>query len=89
MTPLCVYAQVEGRKMGCYFDMPPESPTVHGYASSLAEGLEGMTAEGVLQIPNDFYLEMGLYKVLTNQRLIGIYTILAHVKQPALESRID
>lgn len=52
-------------------------------ASLLAKGLKGTTAEEVLQILNDFYLEMGLQKVLTNQRLIEIDAILAHMKRLA------
>jgi cysteine desulfuration protein SufE len=89
MTPVFVYAEVEDGKMRYYFKIPPESPTVRGYASLLTEGLEGTTAEEVLQIPNDFYLEMGLHKVLTNQRLIGIDAILAHMKRLALDTIKD
>lgn len=89
MTPVFVYAEVEDGKIRYYFKIPPESPTVRGYASLLADGLEGTTAEEVLQIPNDFYIEMGLHKVLTNQRLIGIDAILAHMKRLALESITD
>ncbi len=89
MTPVFVYAEVGDGKMQYYFKIPPESPTVRGYASLLAEGLEGTTAEEVLQIPNDFYLEMGLHKVLTNQRLIGIDAILAHMKRLALDTIKD
>lgn len=89
MTPVFVYAEVEDGKMKYYFDIPPESPTVRGYASLLAEGLEGTTAEEVLQIPNDFYIEMGLQMVLTNQRLIGIDAILAHMKRLASEAITD
>ena len=65
------------------FDIPPESPTVRGYASILADGLEGVPPEQVLAVPIDFYREMGLQGVLTTQRLNGISAILAHMKRLA------
>jgi cysteine desulfuration protein SufE len=85
MTPVFVHAERKGDRMHFYFDVPPESPTVRGYAALLSEGLEGSTPEEVLQIPGDFYREMGLHQVLTNQRLQGISAILAHMKQLALK----
>lgn len=85
MTPVFVHAEQEGDKIHFYFDVPPESPTVRGYAALLREGLEGATPEEVLQVPGDFYREMGLHQVLTTQRLQGITAILAHMKQLALK----
>jgi cysteine desulfuration protein SufE len=66
-----------------YFDVPPESPTVRGYAAILGEGLRGATPEEVLKIPGNFYQEMGLHRVLTAQRLNGINAILAYLKRLA------
>ena len=86
MTPVAVYAEVQDGKMRFYFDVPPESPTVRGYAAILAEGLKDATPEEVLQVPGDFYLHMGLQQVLTAQRLNGITAILAHIKQLAVQA---
>jgi cysteine desulfuration protein SufE len=85
MTPVFVHAEREGNNMHFYFDVPPESPTVRGYAALLSEGLGGSTPEDILQVPSDFYREMGLHQVLTNQRLQGISAILAHMKQLAIK----
>lgn len=85
MTPVYVQAEVEGKRMRFYFNVPAESPTVRGFASLLAEGLNDLTPEQVLQIPMDFHHQMGLQNVLTNQRLNGITAILAHMKQLALK----
>lgn len=85
MTPVFIYAETEDSKMRFYFDVPRESPTVRGYASLLMEGFEGTTAEQVLQVPTDFYLQLRLHEVLSNQRLIGIGAILANMKRLALE----
>ena len=83
MTPVFVHAEKENGEMVFYFDVPPESPTVRGYATILGEGLRGATPEAVLAVPGNFYLEMGLHKVLTTQRLNGIGAILAHIKRLA------
>ena len=70
--------------MHFYFDVPPESPTVRGYAALLAEGLDGLSPQEILAVPSDFYLEMGLAEVLTHQRMNGISAILAHMKRLAV-----
>lgn len=86
MTPVFVTAETQDGQMHFYFDVPDESPTVRGYAALLAEGVDGVSPEEVLAIPADFYLQMGLDKVLTHQRLNGITAILAHMKRLALET---
>ena len=84
MTPVFVHAETHDNKMTFYFDVPPESPTVRGYAAILAEGVQGATPEEVIVIPNDFYLQMGLHQVLSHQRMNGIAAILAHMKRLAV-----
>jgi cysteine desulfuration protein SufE len=84
MTPVFVYADMHKHKMSFYFDVPPQSPTVRGFAAILGEGLQGATPEQVLTLPGDFFQEMGLHQVLTHQRLNGMSAILAHMKQLAL-----
>ena len=85
MTPVNVFAVTKKGRMQFYFDIPPQSPTVRGYAALLSEGLREATPEQVLQIPSDFYMQMGLHQVLTSQRLNGIAAILAHMKSLALK----
>jgi cysteine desulfuration protein SufE len=86
MTAVFVHAETEEGRMRFYFDVPPESPTVRGYAEVLRDGVEGATPEAVLAIPNDFYLGMGLQQVLTHQRMNGIAAILAHMKRLAVKA---
>jgi cysteine desulfuration protein SufE len=85
MTPVFVHAEVENGGMVFYFDIPPQSPTVRGYAAILSEGLRGATPEQVANLPPSFYREMGLEKVLTAQRVRGIDAILAYLKRLARE----
>jgi cysteine desulfuration protein SufE len=86
MTPVYVHAETQDGRMTFYFDVPAESPTVRGYAALMGEGLREATPEQVLSVPGDFYLQMGLDKVLSHQRLNGIAAILAHMKRLALEA---
>ena len=83
-TPVFVQSELQDGGMHFYFDVPPESPTVRGYAALLAEGLDGLSPQEILGVPNDFYLEMGLEKVLTHQRMNGLWAILAHMKRLAV-----
>lgn len=83
MTPVQMTAEVEDGRLSFHFDVPAESPTVRGYAALMMAGINGSTPEEVLSIPADFYLRMGLERVLSAQRLNGMAAILAHVKRRA------
>ncbi len=83
MTPVFVFAENKAGKLEFHFDVPPESPTVRGYAALLEEGVRGTTPEEILRIPGDFYQEMGLQDVLSPRRLQGVHTILAYIKRLA------
>ena len=80
MTPVFVYAQHDNGRLHFHFDIPPEAPTVRGFAALLQDGLDGLTPAAVTAVPNEFYLQMGLQSVLSGQRLNGIAAILAHMK---------
>jgi len=89
MTPVFIYAETKDGHIKFYFDIPPQSPTVRGYASILLEGLDGATADQILQVPDDFYVQMKLQEVLSIQRLNGIAAILAHMKRLVLDTMSD
>lgn len=86
MTPVSIYADTQAGRLKFYFDVPPESPTVRGYAAILSEGLEGATPEEILSIPGDFYQQMGLQQVLSYQRINGMVSILANIKKIAVRA---
>ncbi len=89
MTPVFVHAEMKDGGMNFYFDVPPQSPTVRGYAAILGEGLAGASPQSVVDLPHTFYREMGLHEVLTAQRLNGIGAILAHLKRLAKVNLAD
>ena len=86
MTPVSMQAEVQGGHMYFYIDVPRESPTVRGLSTILLHGLDGLTPEEILKVPNDFFQDMGLDQVLTYQRLNGFSAILAHMKLLAMKS---
>lgn len=87
VSPVFIYPEWQDGKIFFHFDIPQEAPTVRGYASLLQEGIGWTTPEEIQKIPLEFYLGMGLQKVLTGQRLNGVTAVLAHMKQLAADGK--
>ncbi|MFK7601231.1 SufE family protein [Deinococcus sp. SM5_A1] len=68
-----------------YFKVPEEAPTVRGYAGILHEALDGASPETILNIPDDFYMNMGLSELITPMRLRGMGAILMRLKNVVRE----
>ncbi len=91
-TPFFVAAELdEARRVTLHFMVPRESPTIRGYAGILADGLNGATADEILEIPPTFYTGMGLEEVVSPLRLRGMGAILHRIKLLVREEleRID
>jgi cysteine desulfuration protein SufE len=86
MSPVFVYAEQRDGRMQFYFDVPPEAPTVRGYAALMAEGLNGTTPDEIMAVPGDFFNAMGLQEVITFQRIRGISAILTYMKRLAVQT---
>jgi len=80
-SPFFLATQVEGDgTVHLFFDCPPETPTVRGFAGILMAGLEGEHYEAVLAVPTTFYSDMGLAEVVSPLRLRGMGAILSIIK---------
>ncbi|KIQ19569.1 cysteine desufuration protein SufE [Rhodococcus sp. Leaf7] len=64
-----------------FFSAPPEAPTTRGFASILAQGLDGLPADDILGVPDDFYTELGLADTVSPLRLRGMSAMLSRVKK--------
>ena len=64
-----------------FFDCPPETPTVRGFAGVIREGLEGEHYSVVLDVPTTFYSSMGLEEVVSPLRLRGMRAIMAAIRR--------
>ena len=85
MTPVFLIGEQEpDGTITYYMDIPPQSPTVRGLASILANGLNGYTAEEIISVPADFYRPMNLEQAVSGQRLNGFIGVLAHMKHIAV-----
>lgn len=85
MTPVFLIGEQDANG-GVIFhlDIPPQSPTVRGLATILANGLNGCTPEEIISVPADFYLPMKLDEAVSGQRLNGFNGVLAHMKHVAV-----
>ncbi|GAB4462320.1 MAG: SufE family protein [Anaerolineales bacterium] len=86
MTPVFLFGerQPDGGIL-FHMDIPPQSPTVRGLATILANGLNGCQPEEILSVPADFFLPMNLHEAVSQQRLNGFAGVLAHMKSVALK----
>jgi cysteine desulfuration protein SufE len=81
-SPFFVATEIDDEdRVHLFFDAPREAPTVRGFAGILLHGLDGETAEVILDVPDDFYYDMGLEEVVTPLRLRGMGAILARIKR--------
>ncbi|PRB43124.1 cysteine desulfuration protein SufE [Arthrobacter sp. MYb23] len=64
-----------------YFKAPPEAPTTRGFAGVLHEGLDGLTAEEILAVPDDMPELLGLTRAITPLRMRGMTAMLGRIKR--------
>jgi cysteine desulfuration protein SufE len=86
MTPVFLFGEKQpDGGVTFHFDIPPQSPTVRGLASILANGLNGSKPEEILSVPADFFTPMKLEEAITHQRINGFIGVLAHMKHVAVK----
>ncbi|MCK0091145.1 SufE family protein [Rhodococcus sp. HNM0563] len=64
-----------------HFSAPAEAPTTRGFASILHQGLDGLSAQEILDVPDDFYSDLGLADAVSPLRLRGMSAMLARIKR--------
>jgi cysteine desulfuration protein SufE len=60
---------------------PQEAPTTRGFASILAQGLSGLTAQEALDVPDDYPQSIGLTRVVSPLRIAGMTGMLLRAKR--------
>ncbi|NJK43897.1 MAG: SufE family protein [Pleurocapsa sp. SU_196_0] len=89
-TPFYAHAELEGERVHLFFDAPSDAPTVRAFAGMLASGLEGESAQTILNVPLDFYTLAKLEEIVTPLRIRGLQAVLVRLKrqvQAALEAQ--
>lgn len=81
-SPLFLHVDAEDREhVRLFFSAPAEAPTTRGFAAILATGLDGQSTEAILAVPDDFYAELGLAKLISPLRLRGMSAMLTRIKR--------
>ena len=76
------------RTVHLYFSAPPEAPTTRGFAGILHEGLDGLTVDEVLAVPEAAPYQFSLGEAVSPLRLRGMVGMLSRIKrQTALKSQ--
>jgi cysteine desulfuration protein SufE len=88
-SPVYLFVELEGDRVGLFADAPIEAPTVRGFVSMLLEGLEGVSVEDVLRVPNDLVEKCGLGEILGMLRVRGLSGVLRRVKADVTRAAID
>jgi cysteine desulfuration protein SufE len=69
------------RQVNLFFHAPAESPTTRGFAGILQEGLDGLPAAEVLDVPDDAPYQFGLGEAVSPLRLRGMVAMLSRIKR--------
>ncbi|KAA0080261.1 cysteine desulfuration protein SufE [Mycolicibacterium sp. P9-64] len=81
-SPLFLHVDASDRShVRLFFSAPAEAPTTRGFAAILAAGLDGLTADEILAVPDDFYSALGLAALISPLRLRGMSAMLARIKR--------
>ncbi len=81
-SPLFLHVDAQDREhVRLYFSAPAEAPTTRGFAAILAAGLDGLPASDILAVPDDFYADLGLAKLISPLRLRGMSAMLTRIKR--------
>jgi cysteine desulfuration protein SufE len=85
-SPIFIFVEVDDdRIVHLYATAPPEAPTTRGFASILAHGLAGLTAEEVLAVPDDYPNTIGLTEAVSPLRIRGMTALLGRTKRQVRE----
>ena len=81
-SPVFIFVEVDDDSIvHLYATAPREAPTTRGFASILAQGLAGLTAEQVLAVPDDYPNTIGLTAAVSPLRIRGMTGLLGRTKR--------
>lgn len=87
-SPVYIVIDVDaGDRVTMHATAPPEAPTTRGFASILAQGLTGLTADEVLAVPDDYPQSIGLTRAVSPLRIAGMTGMLMRAKRQVRAKR--
>lgn len=85
-SPVFMFVEVDDSNVVHLFvTAPKEAPTTRGFASILVQGLEGLTVDEVLAVPDDFPQDLGLTEAVSPLRVRGMTALLGRAKRQIRE----
>jgi len=85
-SPVYIFVEIdESGSVHIFATAPRESPTTRGFVSIIAQGLDGLTVEQALSVPDDFPDTIGLRAAVSPLRLRGMTAMLARTKRQLRE----
>ncbi len=87
-SPLFLAVEVDpGGTVHLFFDAAREAPTTRGFAGILHAGLDGLSADEVLDTPGEFPSRLGLQDLVSPLRMRGMAAMLARIKRQVRDQR--
>ena len=85
-SPVFIFVELDAaHAVHLYATAPAESPTTRGFASILAQGLDGLSVDEVLAVPDDYPQSIGLTQAVSPLRLRGMTAMLGRTKRQLRE----
>ncbi len=80
-SPVFIFVDIDDDNVvSLHATAPAEAPTTRGFASILVQGITGLTAEQVLDIPDEYPLSLGLTQAVSPLRIRGMTALLGRTK---------
>ncbi len=85
-SPVYIFVELDDdERVHMFATAPREAPTTRGFASILAQGVEGLSAQEVLDVPDDYPQTIGLTEAVSPLRIRGMTGLLGRVKRQVRE----
>ncbi|MEO6955388.1 MAG: SufE family protein [Antricoccus sp.] len=88
-SPIFLLTEVDGTgpdaTVRLFFSAPREAPTTRGFAGILSEGLDGMSAQALIDVPMDLPQRLSLGEAISPLRLNGMGGMLNRIKRQVKE----
>lgn len=84
-SPVFIAVDGDQRKVNLHFSAPREAPTTRGFASALNTALNGLSAQDILEISDDFPSMLGLDRLISPLRVRGMRGMLFRIKRKTRE----
>jgi cysteine desulfuration protein SufE len=87
-SPVFIFVEVDGGVVHLFATAPRESPTTRGFASIIAQGLDGLSVEEALAVPDDYPQTIGLVEAVSPLRIRGMTALLGRAKRQIREKTV-